>query len=182
MLIRASNGLWGFKSSSKRLPRDGINGGIWGGTLHARIRGCIGPLARSLRDLELFMRVIMAAESWRIDTSLLPLPWREVSSEGEGLGYKSWSGESRQGGGKRIRVGVMWDDGHVRPVSCIQRAMGDTASKLKKAGMELFDVEPRDFKESWELVVCLLCPTPSSMITLSRVRVGGCLVGRRFTN
>lgn len=158
ILIAFSNGLWGFKSSSKRLPRDGGLGGIWGGTMSARIRGCIGPLARSLRDLSLFMRVVMEAESWRTDTSLLPLPWREVTEEGAGLGYKSWSGAEGGDGKRKMRVGVMWDDGHVRPVQCIRRGMEDVVQRLKVAGMEVVDVEPRDFKKSWDLVVSPLLP------------------------
>ena len=101
------------------------------------------------------MRVIMASECWRDDSSLLPLPWRSVTPEGEGLGYKGWSGtgENDAKGRKGMRVGVMWDDGHVRPVSCIQRGMEHVVGKLKEAGMEVVDVQPRDFKESWETIV-----------------------------
>lgn len=164
MLMTRSNGLWGFKSSSKRLPRDGVLGGLWGGTHHARIRGCIGPLTRSLRDMELFMRVIIASECWRDDSSLLPLPWRSVTPEGEGLGYKGWSGAGTGTGEekdtkRRMRVGVIWDDGNVRPVSCIQRGMEHVVGRLKEAGMEVVDVQPRDFKESWEIIVRLGLPT-----------------------
>jgi amidase len=138
-----SNGLWGFKSSSKRLPRDGFQGGLSGGTHHARIRGCIGPLARSRRDMELFMRTIMAAESWIDDSSLLPLPWRQ-SNDGKG-----WSGE-----GGKLRVGVMYDDGRVRPVSSIKRAMDGVVGALRSSGnVEVVEVEPKFFEKSWELVV-----------------------------
>lgn len=139
-----SNGLWGFKSSSKRLPRDGLQGGLSGGTHHARIRGCIGPLARSRRDMELFMRTIMEAESWKYDSSLLPLPWREVNVN------KDWSGERG-----KLRVGVMFTDGRCRPVSSIKRAMDSVVGALK-GQVELVDVEPKFFEESWELVVSSL--------------------------
>lgn len=138
-----SNGLWGFKSSSKRLPRDGAQGGLSGGTHHARIRGCIGPLTRSRRDMELFMRTIMAAESWRDDSSLLPLPWRE------GEGEKGWSGENG-----RLRVGVMRTDGRVRPVGSMRRGLDGVVEALKGRA-EIVEVESRFFEESWELVVSL---------------------------
>lgn len=149
-----SNGLWGFKSSTKRLPRDGLQGGLSGGTHHARIRGCIGPLARSRRDMELFMWTIMNAESWKYDSSLLPLTWRE-SNDGKGIGYKGWSGE-----GGKLRVGVMYTDGRCRPVSSIKRAMDSVVGALEGLG-ELVEMEPRFFEESWELVVspAIICST-----------------------
>lgn len=96
----------------------------------------------------------MDAECWKDDSSLLPLPWRSVSHKGTGVGYKSWSGA-----GGQLRVGVMWDDGHVRPVGCINRGMKRVVNGLKGIGVEVVDVEPIKFKESWEIIVCRLSPS-----------------------
>jgi len=87
----------------------------------------------------------MEAQSWMNDTSLLPLPWRSCEG-GEGLGYKGWSGE-----GGKLRIGVMRDDGRVRPVSSIRRALDGVLENLKGT-VEIVEVEPKSFKESWELV------------------------------
>ena len=98
--------------------------------------------------MDLFMRTIMEAQSWMNDTSLLPLPWRPCEG-GKGLGYKGWSGE-----GGKLRVGVMRDDGRVRPVSSMRRAMGGVVEKLRGSA-EIVEVESMVFEESWELVVSL---------------------------
>jgi amidase len=90
----------------------------------------------------------MEAQCWKYDSSLLPLPWRSVDEKGKGLGYDAWSGE-----GGKLRVGIMRDDGHVRPVGSINRALEGAIVALGKAGVECVDVEPKFFKESWELVV-----------------------------
>jgi len=101
--------------------------------------------------MDLFIRIVMNAQCWKLDTSLLPLPWREVDSGGKGIGYDCWSGN--QG---KLRVGVMRDDGHVRPVKSIQRAMEGVCDDLKAGGVEVVDVEPRDFKAGWDLIVSIV--------------------------
>ena len=97
------------------------------------------------------MSVMMEAQCWKYDSSLLPLPWRSVDEEGKGLGYDGWSGE-----GGRLRVGVMRDDGHVRPGGSISRALEGVVNALGREGVECIEVEPKFFKESWELVVSVL--------------------------
>ena len=94
------------------------------------------------------MSVMMEAQCWKYDSSLLPLPWRSVDAGGKGLGYDGWSGE-----GGKLRVGVMRNDGHVRPVGSIKRALEGVVDALGREGVECIEVEPKFFKESWELVV-----------------------------
>lgn len=109
--------------------------------------------------MDLFFRVIMGSECWKDDITLLPLPWREVNDQGKGLGYDCWSGK-----GGQLRVGVMWDDGCVRPVTSVVRAMESTTRRLKEVGAELVDLEPRGFEESWDIIVSARLPTSSSRV------------------
>jgi hypothetical protein len=51
-----------------------------------------------------------------------------------------------------MRVGVMRDDGRVRPVSSMRRALDGVVEKLR-GSVEIVEVEPKFFEESWELVV-----------------------------
>jgi hypothetical protein len=90
----------------------------------------------------------MEAQSWMNDPTLLPLPWRSCEG-GKGLGYKGWLGE-----GGKLRVGVMRDDGRVRPVGSMKRALDGMVEKLR-GSVEIVEVEPKFFEESWELVVSL---------------------------
>jgi Asp-tRNA(Asn)/Glu-tRNA(Gln) amidotransferase A subunit family amidase len=117
------------------------------------------------------MRIALSAQSWKDDTSLLPLPWREVDKEGKGLGYESWSGSR-----KNLRVGVMRDDGVVRPVQCIQRALSKVVGDLRKGGVEVVEVKPRDFAEGWELIVS---PVPAGWIELMSCRLNCTILTER---
>ncbi|GFZ48497.1 Putative amidase C550.07 [Saitozyma sp. JCM 24511] len=143
----ANNGLWGFKPSSKRLPR----GGIVGVTSVSRIAGCIGPAAHSLRDLELLVRIVLSAEPWKQDVTLVPMPWREVDERGVGAGCEGWSGE-----GGRLRVGIMWEDGVVRPVKPTRRALEGMVGKLREhPRVELVDFTPESVAEIWKITAQL---------------------------
>lgn len=140
-----SNGLWGFKPSSKRVPRDGV----LGTTALTRIAGAIGPVAHSLQDLDLFYRVLFASPTWKHDVKLVPLGWREADKNGKGIGFEGWSGS-----GNKLRIGVMWDDGVVRPVKPIRRAMQAMVDKLKaRNDVEVVDFPAELFEEAWKLTV-----------------------------
>jgi amidase len=143
--LRCSNGLWGFKPTTKRIPR----AGLVGITSTSRVAGTIGPVCHSAADLELFFQVILDAKPWRIDSTILNLPWRAIEENGAGLGFSSWSGK-----GGKLKIGVMRDDGVVRPVKPIRRALDATVKALEQSGLfELVEVEPRGFEEGWELTV-----------------------------
>lgn len=133
----ANCGLYGFKPTAARLPRTGMVGGM---PYQESIVGATGPHAVSGRDLELFIRVILATEPWRTDPGTVGMPWRNV--EGEGWRH----------GGARPRVGVMWDDGVVVPQPPMRRALEGSVAKLKAAGFELVDVQPHKSREAWDLI------------------------------
>ncbi|GFZ47549.1 Putative amidase C550.07 [Saitozyma sp. JCM 24511] len=139
----ANNGLWGFKPSSKRLPR----GGGVGRTSVSRIAGSVGPAAHSLRDMDLFIRVILAAQPWKQDVTLTPLPWRDVDDRGWGAGFEGWSGRCG-----KLRIGVMWEDGVVRPVKPVRRALETMVRTLEThPGVELVDFVGESVAEIWSI-------------------------------
>lgn len=83
---------YGFRPTMRRNPCSGIKAPEPG---QEAILGVVGPLAaQSLDDLELFQRVVLDAEPWDIETSLVPLPWRRVKEN------------------RKFTVGIMWDDGY----------------------------------------------------------------------
>ena len=107
------------------------------------ILGTIGPLAHSLRDVELLMSVVLSetAAPWKLDSSLLELPW--------GSGRKgSWEDKKR-----KLRVGVMECDGVVRPTAPTARALSEMVEKLKGRPDEVEVVSFPAWKsrEGWEL-------------------------------
>ena len=109
--------------------------------------GAIGPVCHSLRDIDLFYRVLFDTPTWQHDIKLVPLGWRSVDSDGKGAGYKGWSGE-----GNKLRIGVMRDDGVVRPVKPIRRAIDAAVEKLKQSGdVEVIEFPAKWFEEGWEI-------------------------------
>lgn len=86
----AFTGVYGFRPSATRMPYDGIE---LPGAGAESIRCVIGPLARSIDDIELMMKTTLDQKPWDVEVSLVPLPWRDVKSS------------------KDITVGIMWSDG-----------------------------------------------------------------------
>ncbi|RAL64660.1 hypothetical protein DID88_001693 [Monilinia fructigena] len=68
-----SCGLYALKPSVARLPHSGLSGAHAG---MESIIGVVGPLGRSLADVELFCKVLIDREPWKREVSLIPIPWR----------------------------------------------------------------------------------------------------------
>ncbi|CDH10027.1 related to Putative amidase PB8B6.03 [Zygosaccharomyces bailii ISA1307] len=87
------------------------------------IPSVIGPLATSLGDVEMLMKVIVNSHAWEQDPKLVPLEWRDVSAIEN----------------QKLRFGVMWSDGFITPHPPITRALKETVEALKKAGHEVIE-------------------------------------------
>lgn len=131
----AACGIFSFKPSIGRVPNTGAE------TLSAApgyegIISTLGPMGHSVEDLELIMRIIADAKPWNHDPSLHVKPWRQVEKK------------------DKIRVGVLRDDGVVRPVGSIQRALDYAVDKLKQnPNFEIVEYKPYKSERSWELIV-----------------------------
>ncbi|GFZ47577.1 Putative amidase C550.07 [Saitozyma sp. JCM 24511] len=143
----ANCGLFGFKPSSSRLPKGGLRGVMPGDG----IAGSIGPVARSRRDLELFLRAVLHGRPWEDDVSIPPLPWRPAGSNGVGAQSLGWSGT--QG---RLRIGVMMEDGIVRPLIPVRQALEDLVQRLRSSPtVELIEIQPISHQDHWNLIMQL---------------------------
>ncbi|KAI5196557.1 hypothetical protein AUEXF2481DRAFT_44372 [Aureobasidium subglaciale EXF-2481] len=126
--IRGPSGFcggWGLKASVARIPHSGLSG------LHSgmeNIIGCVGPMANSLADLQLFCKVALAAEPWDFEPSLIDIPWRDVKTEDLP---------------ERLTIGVLWEDNTVTPHPPIQRALKETVAKLRAAGHRIVNWDPQ---------------------------------------
>ncbi|RAL03587.1 amidase signature enzyme [Aspergillus ibericus CBS 121593] len=88
------------------------------------IGGSIRPMARSLSTIEHFMQSLLDSEPWTIDPRCIPIPWRKD------LAAKPT---------RKLRLGIIYDDGVVKPQPPITRAMREVAQKLQDAGHEVFE-------------------------------------------
>jgi amidase len=113
-------------------------------------------MARSVRDLDLFITTVYASYPWRRDPNVPFNPWSRVDSSGwpvdrvrtEGAPY-GWAGK-----GGRLRIGVWRDDGIVMPVKPVRRAMDVVIERLRAdERFELVDYEGYNQQEGWDIIV-----------------------------
>ncbi|WVF67789.1 hypothetical protein IAT40_002550 [Kwoniella sp. CBS 6097] len=101
----------------------------------------VGRVPSKGGDGVLWLRTVISAEPWKRHPTVLKMPWK--------------IDEVMFIGGQRPKIGIMWDDGVVRPQPPIRRAMNFAVDKLRSAGFELVDVKPYQSKEAWETISSL---------------------------
>ncbi len=134
-----------MKPTSGRLPLKGGAATMYGSE---SIVPAIGPLSTSLQGCKLFIKTIIDAKPWYKDPSLLPFMWKE-----ENFFH-----------GRKLKVGVLWNDGVVKPHPPVTRALKQVVDKLKANGnVEVVEWNPYKHDEAWEIIVSL--PPPSDTIS-----------------
>ncbi|KAL4786660.1 amidase signature domain-containing protein [Aspergillus varians] len=88
---------------------------------HYLIPPVAGPMARSISTIEYFMQSLLDSNPWNLDPGCIPIPWRK---------------EIAVLPTRKLKLGIVYDDGIVRPQPPVMRAMRETAQKLKDAGHE----------------------------------------------
>lgn len=91
-------------------------------------------MAKTIGGLEVFAKAVVGSQPWLRDPKALPIPWRAVERK------------------QKLKIGVMWNDGMVTPTPPVQRALKETVGKLKQAGHEIVDWEPREHAEAYDLL------------------------------
>ena len=64
------------------------------------VNAALGPVARSVSSLELWIEALLHQRPWDFDESCIPMPWDAKQAEKPS---------------KKLVVGVIWDDGVVYP-------------------------------------------------------------------
>ena len=101
----------------------------------------LGPLSTSLEGVKLFMKTVIGGKPWLKEPSLVPIPWRDQESY--------FATDSR----KRLKVGVMWDDGVVKPHPPVLRAIQEVVNKLKEIqSVEIVEWKPCKHDEAWSII------------------------------
>lgn len=131
----ANNGVYGLRPTAFRIPKQGLMGVQAG---RESIIGVIGPLAQAREDIDLFMKVVLDAQPWLQDPSLVPIPWRSITLSAN-----------------NFTVAVMWDDGVVHPHPPIIRALRETVASLTKSSIRVINWQPMDHQKGWDLISAL---------------------------
>ncbi|KAK1814151.1 hypothetical protein LTR12_011429 [Friedmanniomyces endolithicus] len=141
----ANNGLFGLRPTSYRLPVGG-----WSATMlgSEHIVPVIGPLSTSLDGVKVFMKTLIDQQPWLYEPSLVAMPWKDTST----------TSLLREGsdGKRKLRVGILADDGVVKPHPPILRGMNTLISKLRShPDIELVDFPPYKHEEAWRIISSL---------------------------
>ncbi|KAH7109824.1 amidase signature domain-containing protein [Dendryphion nanum] len=119
------NGTFGIKPSWQRIPYAGQEGGQLPAVSKVGIPASAGPLAHSMRDIELFFKAVLEQKPWEQDPDVLPTPWSALSSVA----------------GRRLRVGVVKRDGVMEPHPPILRLLDEVAGSMRVAGIEVIEMD-----------------------------------------
>ncbi|EHK17388.1 uncharacterized protein TRIVIDRAFT_41634 [Trichoderma virens Gv29-8] len=135
----AACGIYGLKPTAFRVPTTG-----WSSTPPGAdpIVTVLGPMGVNLEVLEIFMRVVVAAESWNIEPAIIPLPWKTVHID-----------PTRE---KPLRLGIIWHDGIVQPHPPVQRVLREFAEKVSGLPqVEVVNFPAYKHDEAWAIVSSL---------------------------
>ncbi|KAJ7100552.1 amidase signature domain-containing protein [Mycena crocata] len=130
-------GIWTLKPTTWRVPK-----GVTATTMPGAdsIISTLGPLTRSLRDIDLWFSVVLGSKPWLHEYNIVPIPWQIPAAP-------AWSGSNG-----RLRIGVMWHDGVVMPQPPIRRALNALVDVLKQdESIEVVDYQPFKHFEAGEL-------------------------------
>ena len=137
----ANCGLYGLRPSSYRIPFGGLSYTMGG---QEQIVPVLGPLSTSLEGVKLFMKTVIDSKPWLEEPSLVPIPWRD---QGNYLSHSS---------GKKLKIGVLWHDGIVKPHPPVLRALQEVVDKLKDVqSVEIVDWKPYKHDEAWNIISSL---------------------------
>ena len=116
-------GVAGLKPTVDRWSNRGMQGGIPG---QETVRAQMGPLARTVRDLQLVFGALDPLRMSRRDPGVVPLPFPDSTAVSL----------------KGLRIGYFEDDGFLSPAPPLQRAVRVAVAALKDAGATLIPYQP----------------------------------------
>lgn len=138
----ANNGVYGLRPTSYRLPVEGFSATMLG---QEQIVPVVGPLSTSLEGVKLFMKTLIDAKPWIKEPSLIPIPWRTEAQL-----------PVLPNGGKKLKIGVLYDDGVVRPHPPVLRALKEVVEKLGGVeGVDVVEWQPYKHDDAWTIISSL---------------------------
>lgn len=164
----ANQGLWGLRPSAHRLPNTGTTSTMLG---EEQIVPVIGPISTSLEGVKVFTKTLIDQRPWLKQPDLIPVGWRDEVA---------WLKKTDQGA-KKLKIGVLSDDGVVRPHPPVLRAINEVVEKLKGVdGVEIVEWKPYKHDLAWDVIVSFLPETRIKRLTsnTSQARLYFCDGGR----
>ncbi|KAJ5569499.1 Amidase [Penicillium hispanicum] len=136
------NGTFALRPSADRIPYGGQTSPARGGL--AGIKACAGPLATSVRDLELVMRLVTDADPWQVDSSAIFSPWRSITPK------------------STLRLGLIQEDPHFPLHPPILRTLTQATAKLEAAGHAIVPLTPPSIRDACLLAFRIFAMDPAA--------------------
>jgi Asp-tRNA(Asn)/Glu-tRNA(Gln) amidotransferase A subunit family amidase len=118
------DGTFGIKPSWERIPYAGQEGGQLPGASKVGIPASAGPLAHSMRDIELFFSAVSEQQPWTMDPDVVPSPWSSITSTS-----------------RKLRIGIVRRDGVIDPHPPILRILDEVKANMSKTGIEIVEMD-----------------------------------------
>lgn len=128
----AWSGCYAIRCTTGRFPRAGNVSSMPG---QEGVPAVYSPMARTLKDLGWFLGVVVGMRPWEYDYTVHPIPWRWDAETG------ALEAAARGDAGKRVRWGVIRDDGVVAPTPAIRRALETVIEALRARGDEIVELD-----------------------------------------
>lgn len=135
------NGTFALRPSADRIPYGGQTSSSRKGLLG--IKACAGPLATSVRDLELLMRAVTEYDPWILDSTAIFSPWREVKPK------------------TTLRLGIIQEDPHFPLHPPVLRTLNTATEKLAMAGHQIVPLETPSIKDACALAFRMFAMDPA---------------------
>lgn len=137
----ACTGIFTLRPSFGRFTTQRCRSGLAG---QEAVQSVNGPMGKTLEDITMYSKAIVDAKPWLVDPKMLPIPWRIQEPK------------------KKLKIAVLWNDGICAPTPPVTRALQETAEKLKKAGHEIIDWDPKLHPTALTLLVRSTLMKPGS--------------------
>ncbi|TID18767.1 putative fatty-acid amide hydrolase 1 [Venturia nashicola] len=125
------NGIYGFRSSVGLVPRSGVRDLTSPGT--DGIRSIAGPMTNSVRDCSLFMKAVMESETWRYDSAVVSMPWKNLKVKEE------------------LRIGLIENNGMFTSSPPVRRVLQKVVDLLReREDIEIIPLVLLDMKQIYQ--------------------------------
>jgi Asp-tRNA(Asn)/Glu-tRNA(Gln) amidotransferase A subunit family amidase len=118
------DGTFGIKPSWERIPYAGQENAALPGASKVGIPASAGPLAHSMRDIELFFTAVSAQQPWTMDPDVIPSPWSPITSPA-----------------KKLRIGIVRRDGVITPHPPHLRLLAEGKAHKSSSGIEVVEMD-----------------------------------------